>query len=220
MQIFFSSFLLSILGLRRRSQCATTTSPAAAPSVAEPLVAVDAAPGAVSRRREGPPTLLAAARRRGILRRCGDGEPWSSYVAYGVLEDGSPVLCLSRLLEHGATSARTRGRRCSSCPRAEARALARRALTARGDLARAHRAMRSCWTYSPRGRTSHERHELRRDSEGLTLTLIADFDGVPVEQVWELWADPRQLERWWGPPTYPATMEQHDLTPGTRSPVT
>jgi uncharacterized protein YndB with AHSA1/START domain len=53
-----------------------------------------------------------------------------------------------------------------------------------------------------------------RDTEDLTLTLIADFDGVPVEQVWELWADPRQLERWWGPPTYPATMEEHDLTPG------
>ncbi|MGO4427670.1 SRPBCC domain-containing protein, partial [Streptomyces sp. MCAF7] len=33
-------------------------------------------------------------------------------------------------------------------------------------------------------------------------------------RVWRLWADPRQLERWWGPPTYPATMEQHDLTPG------
>ena len=53
-----------------------------------------------------------------------------------------------------------------------------------------------------------------RDTEDLTLTLIADFDGVPVEQVWELWSDPRQLERWWGPPTYPATMEEHDLTPG------
>ena len=53
-----------------------------------------------------------------------------------------------------------------------------------------------------------------RDTQDLTLTLIADFDGIPVEQVWELWADPRQLERWWGPPTYPATMEEHDLKPG------
>ncbi len=32
--------------------------------------------------------------------------------------------------------------------------------------------------------------------------------------MWQLWADPRQLERWWGPPTYPATVEKHDLTPG------
>lgn len=52
-----------------------------------------------------------------------------------------------------------------------------------------------------------------KDFDNLTLTLIADF-AAPVERVWRLWADPRQLERWWGPPTYPATMEQHDLTPG------
>jgi uncharacterized protein YndB with AHSA1/START domain len=32
--------------------------------------------------------------------------------------------------------------------------------------------------------------------------------------VWQLWADPRQLERWWGPPSHPATVEEHDLTPG------
>ncbi|MGW3568438.1 SRPBCC family protein [Streptomyces sp. NPDC000941] len=54
---------------------------------------------------------------------------------------------------------------------------------------------------------------LDKDFDSLTLTLIADF-AAPVERVWRLWADPRQLERWWGPPTYPATMEQHDLTPG------
>ncbi|GAA2575393.1 MULTISPECIES: SRPBCC family protein [Streptomyces] len=52
-----------------------------------------------------------------------------------------------------------------------------------------------------------------KDLDHLTLTLIADF-AAPVERVWRLWADPRQLERWWGPPTYPATVEQHDLTPG------
>lgn len=42
---------------------------------------------------------------------------------------------------------------------------------------------------------------------------LADFDAT-TEQVWQLWADPRQLERWWGPPTYPATVEKHDLAPG------
>jgi uncharacterized protein YndB with AHSA1/START domain len=51
------------------------------------------------------------------------------------------------------------------------------------------------------------------DYDNLTITLIADFD-APIEQVWELWSDPRKLERWWGPPTYPATFEKHDLTPG------
>lgn len=52
-----------------------------------------------------------------------------------------------------------------------------------------------------------------KDLDNLTFTLIADFE-APVERVWELWADPRKLERWWGPPTYPATVNRHDLTPG------
>lgn len=52
-----------------------------------------------------------------------------------------------------------------------------------------------------------------KDFDSLTLTLIADFE-ASTERVWELWADPRKLERWWGPPTYPATFERHDLTPG------
>jgi uncharacterized protein YndB with AHSA1/START domain len=51
------------------------------------------------------------------------------------------------------------------------------------------------------------------DYENLTITVIADFD-APIERVWELWSDPRKLERWWGPPTHPATFERHDLTPG------
>jgi uncharacterized protein YndB with AHSA1/START domain len=52
-----------------------------------------------------------------------------------------------------------------------------------------------------------------KDFDSLTLTLVAEFD-APIEQVWQLWADPRQLERWWGPPSYPATVERHDLTAG------
>ena len=56
---------------------------------------------------------------------------------------------------------------------------------------------------------------VRKDPDALTLTLDAEFD-APAERVWELWADPRQLERWWGPPTYPATFTKHDLAPGSR----
>ena len=52
-----------------------------------------------------------------------------------------------------------------------------------------------------------------KDLDNLSLTLVADFD-APIERVWQLWADPRQLERWWGPPGYPATVKQHDLTAG------
>ncbi|HEX2313087.1 MAG TPA: SRPBCC domain-containing protein [Thermomonospora sp.] len=52
-----------------------------------------------------------------------------------------------------------------------------------------------------------------KDFDALALTLVADFP-APVERVWRLWSDPRQLERWWGPPSHPATVEEHDLTPG------
>jgi uncharacterized protein YndB with AHSA1/START domain len=52
-----------------------------------------------------------------------------------------------------------------------------------------------------------------KDFDSLTLTLVAEFDS-PIERVWQLWSDPRQLERWWGPPSYPATVERHDLTAG------
>jgi uncharacterized protein YndB with AHSA1/START domain len=52
-----------------------------------------------------------------------------------------------------------------------------------------------------------------KNLDNLTLTVIADFD-ASIDQVWELWSDPRKLESWWGPPGYPATFEKHDLAPG------
>jgi len=55
----------------------------------------------------------------------------------------------------------------------------------------------------------------RKDPQTLTLTIDAEFD-ASAERVWQLWADPRQLERWWGPPGYPATFTRHDLAPGSR----
>ena len=54
---------------------------------------------------------------------------------------------------------------------------------------------------------------VEKDAESLTMTIIAQFD-APTTRVWQVWQDPRQLERWWGPPTYPATVVGHDLTPG------
>jgi uncharacterized protein YndB with AHSA1/START domain len=56
---------------------------------------------------------------------------------------------------------------------------------------------------------------VRKDPTTLTMTVDAEFDASP-NRVWELWADPRQLERWWGPPTYPATVTAHDLRSGGR----
>ena len=54
---------------------------------------------------------------------------------------------------------------------------------------------------------------VQKDTEALTMTITAEFD-APIKRVWQLWEDPRQLERWWGPPTYPATVTAHDMTPG------
>jgi uncharacterized protein YndB with AHSA1/START domain len=55
-----------------------------------------------------------------------------------------------------------------------------------------------------------------KDVEALTLTIVSEFD-ASAERVWQLWEDPRQLERWWGPPTWPATFDQHDFEVGGKS---
>ena len=52
-----------------------------------------------------------------------------------------------------------------------------------------------------------------KDPDNLTMRITAELDAT-VERAWQLWADPRQLERWWGPPTYPATVVDHDLGAG------
>jgi uncharacterized protein YndB with AHSA1/START domain len=55
-----------------------------------------------------------------------------------------------------------------------------------------------------------------KDEEALSLSIVADL-AAPPARVWQLWSDPRQLERWWGPPTWPATFVDHDLTVGGRA---
>jgi uncharacterized protein YndB with AHSA1/START domain len=52
-----------------------------------------------------------------------------------------------------------------------------------------------------------------KDAATLTLTVVAEF-GAPPSRVWDVWANPRKLERWWGPPTWPATFTRHEFTPG------
>ena len=52
-----------------------------------------------------------------------------------------------------------------------------------------------------------------KDAEALTMTVVGEFD-AGVDRLWQLWKDPRQLERWWGPPLWPATFATYDLRPG------
>jgi uncharacterized protein YndB with AHSA1/START domain len=54
---------------------------------------------------------------------------------------------------------------------------------------------------------------IHKDTDAATMVVTAEFD-ASVDRVWQLWADPRLLERWWGPPTYPATVVDHDLSAG------
>ncbi|WP_024793898.1 SRPBCC family protein [Tomitella biformata] len=56
----------------------------------------------------------------------------------------------------------------------------------------------------------------KKDLAALRMTIVAEFDAT-IERVWQIWADPRKLERWWGPPTWPATFARHDFTVGGES---
>jgi uncharacterized protein YndB with AHSA1/START domain len=58
--------------------------------------------------------------------------------------------------------------------------------------------------------------DVKKDLDALTMTIVAEFD-ASAERLWQVWADPRQLERWWGPPSYPATFTEHELRPGGRT---
>ncbi|WP_053387912.1 SRPBCC family protein [Leucobacter japonicus] len=51
------------------------------------------------------------------------------------------------------------------------------------------------------------------DPEAFTLSVVADFT-VPVRRLWDAYTDPRQIERFWGPPQYPSTFLRHDAAPG------
>ncbi len=58
--------------------------------------------------------------------------------------------------------------------------------------------------------------EVVSNSQDLTLKVVADYP-VPVERLWDAYADPRQLERFWGPEQWPATFTRHDMAVGGMS---
>ncbi len=55
--------------------------------------------------------------------------------------------------------------------------------------------------------------DVTQDLERRTLTITAEF-AAPVERIWAIYEDARQLERTWGPPTHPATFVTYDFEPG------
>ncbi|UNK70656.1 SRPBCC family protein [Microbacterium sp. H1-D42] len=58
--------------------------------------------------------------------------------------------------------------------------------------------------------------DINTDTENLTMTVTAEF-AAPIERVWHAYSDPRQLERFWGPPGWPATFHTWDHTIGGRA---
>jgi uncharacterized protein YndB with AHSA1/START domain len=59
--------------------------------------------------------------------------------------------------------------------------------------------------------TSVTKHAAKR-----TITVVGDYP-VPQKRLWDAFADPRQLERFWGPPAFPATFTRHDFKVGGRA---
>ena len=57
---------------------------------------------------------------------------------------------------------------------------------------------------------------ITKDAVKLTLTVVGDYP-VPQKRLWDAFADPRQLERFWGPPAFPATFTRHDFRVGGRA---
>ncbi|MBT2484335.1 MULTISPECIES: SRPBCC family protein [unclassified Microbacterium] len=58
--------------------------------------------------------------------------------------------------------------------------------------------------------------EVTTDAENLTMTVVADL-AASVDRVWNAYSDPAQLERFWGPPGWPATFSTWDHTVGGRA---
>lgn len=57
---------------------------------------------------------------------------------------------------------------------------------------------------------------IEKDLDKLSIVVVADF-AAPLARLWDAYMDPRQLERFWGPPTYPSTFLRHDAAVGGRS---
>ena len=49
--------------------------------------------------------------------------------------------------------------------------------------------------------------DVKKDLDAFSLTIVADF-AAPVERVWQIYADPRQLERVWGPAREKAAVDR------------
>lgn len=56
---------------------------------------------------------------------------------------------------------------------------------------------------------------IEKDIANKTIVITAEF-AAPVERVWDVYTNPRQLEKWFGPPGFPATVTDFDRSVGGR----
>ncbi len=163
---------------------------------------------------------LADATRRDIVRRAIDGEEGVAELAGHYPMSFAAVQKHVAILERaGLVSKQRIGRRKVVRTNLEGLRVARRLLDRYEELWRGRvERMTELLDDTPRRQTD-DRHRRPQGPSARTMTLEAEFDASP-ERVWQLWADPRQLERWWGPPTYPATVTTHDLRPAAASSTT
>ena len=158
---------------------------------------------------------LADATRRDIVRRVHRGEHSVSELARRYPMSFAAVQKHVAVLERAGLVTKRARAASSSCARASRRSREAQRLLDQLEGCGASGSTGSA-TSSPSRRPRESSMTVTGVHEGpraLTMTVTAEFD-APVERVWQLWADPRQLERWWGPPTYPATVVEHDLAPG------
>ena len=159
---------------------------------------------------------LADHTRRDIVRRAIDGEEGVAELASHYPMSFAAVQKHVAILERAGLVTKQRiGRRKVVRTNLEGLRVARRLLDQYEELWRGRIDRMTELVSTTRGDRPMTVTAVRKDPDALTMTLDAEFD-ASAERVWQLWADPRQLERWWGPPTYPATFTKHDLAPGSR----
>ena len=51
------------------------------------------------------------------------------------------------------------------------------------------------------------------DQPNNSLVITVDFR-TDIDSAWQLWSDPRVLEKWWGPPEHPCEISTFEFHPG------
>ena len=59
---------------------------------------------------------------------------------------------------------------------------------------------------------------IKKNLDDLTMTIVADFS-APVERLWDAYADPRQISKFWVPPRGPRRSFATTCSPAVAPPT-